>query len=528
MFRFLFHSLKSWIVVAVLSIAVGQAVAESSLPEPFIQVTPSVVNMAIGATKEVTVELGDYAGQVTAVVNDQDLAYVSQKTFDPVNRLYIFTVTSLAEGETFLRLSFEATLEYTAKVIDIPVNVLHLYQYTLQVVNAPQYGVSIDIWGINYTGSTVFNSSRTSIAESDVEVKYLPSYSSAVSIDDKVITVTYTLKQPSHGSFLRLRNYSCGLYASLSADGTALTMGEEGSSSIIYFDEEGRFLFYQNGQFVAATNRMAAVSAAASASTYTFTQGTGDYSECFSIRSNEGKYLLGSASGTTTGTAAGSDYAFWHVELLEALPVSVSASGFGYATLYSPVPLEIPGGMSAYYVDRETSSTGVSGTSSVEHLLHLHQLLSVIPAGTPVILVGVPGTTYDCYIRYGNNQARPASTSNIQGHCAAQVTTNVRAGGTVFALQPAQGKETVGFYPWTQTILPGFKCYFREATTLGASSYRLVFEGDDNTTDLHRLAVEEEEEKAVYNLCGQKVADSLVGLPVGIYICHGRKVVVRK
>ena len=559
MFKYMFHSLKSLVVAAVLMIAAGQVEAQTfpntshpfnevfrgakvgddstPKPEPYIQVTPSVINMAIGATKEVTVELGDYNGQVTATVgtfkenvieNENEIAYVSEELFDSDKRLYVFTVTSLAKGETFLHLSFEWTDKYAGKVIDIPINVLNLYQYTLQVVNAPQYGVSIDIWGINYTASTVFNSSRPSISETDVEVKYLPSYSSQVSVDDKVITVTYSLKQPTRGSFLRLRNYSCGLYASLSADGAALSMGDENLPSIIYYDEEGRFLFYQNGQFVSASNRMAAVANAASASTFTFTQGTGDYSECFSIRSNEGKYLHGSNSGTTTGTAAGSDYAYWHVELLEALPVAISAAGFGYATLYSPVPLEIPGGMTAYYVDRETSSSGVSGTTAVEHLLHLRQLLSVIPAGTPVILVGVPGTTYDCYIRYGNKQARPSSTSAIIGHCATQVTASVRAGGTVFALQPAQGKEEVGFYPWTQTNLSGFKCYFRESTAMSASAYRLVFESDDFTTDLQRLPVEEAEDTAIYNLCGQRVSDSLEGLPAGIYIRQGKKIIIRK
>ena len=527
MFRFLFHSLKSWIVAAVLLMAVGQVEAQSSLPEPFIQVTPSVVNMAIGATKEVIVELGDYTGQVTAVVNDQDVAYVSEKVFDPVNRLYIFTVISLAEGETFLRLSCESTVQYAPKVIDIPVNVLHLYQYTLQVVNAPQYGVSINIWGINYTGSTIFNTSRRSIALSDVEVQYLPSYSSEVSINGKVITVTYTLKQPMRGSFLRLRNYSCGLFASSGADGASLTMGDMDRSNIVYYDEEGHFLFYQNGQFVQATNRLATVADAAQASTFTFTQGTGEYSECFSIRSNEGKYLHGSASGTTTGTAAGSDYAYWFVEFLEALPVTVSNAGYGYATLYSPVALEVPGGLSAYYIDRKTDSQNVSGTSAVEYSLHLKQLLSVIPAGTPVLLVGIPGTTYDCYIRYGNNQVAPTSVSGLIGHCASQLTVNVSAGGTVFALQAAQGKEKVGFYPWTQPTMSGFKCYFRESASAGAVSYRFVFDDSDTTTDLSALVCEEaKSDAAVYNLCGQRVADTLEGLPAGIYIRNGRKFVI--
>ena len=94
MFRYIFR-LKTLIVAVVLSLAMGQVKAQSAKPEPFIQVTPSIINMAIGATKEVTVELsGDYMGGVSAVVNDQDIAYVSEKIHNIENHRYIFTVIS--------------------------------------------------------------------------------------------------------------------------------------------------------------------------------------------------------------------------------------------------------------------------------------------------------------------------------------------------------------------------------------------------------------------------------------------------
>lgn len=496
-------------------------------PDPEVTVNPTIISMAIGATKQVVVSLGDYTGVVTAVTNEPDVATVAQQSFDPVNRQYVFAVTSVAEGETFLRLSFESTQDYSAKVIDVPINVLHLYQYAINVVNAPKYGVSVHIWGITYTDNTVFNSSRPSIVASDVNVGYLASYASTVTVSGRTITVTYSLKQPGARRFVRLRNYSCGLYATVSADGEALGMSTASMANIFYIDDDNHLLSYQRGQFLGSTNRMLSVADAASACTYTFTQGADDYSESFSIRSSEGKYLHGSASGTTTGTSAGSDYAYWYVEQIESLPVHISATGYGYATLYCPVALEIPGGVSAYYVHAKSSSYDKSGRSDIEYKLHLTPLLSVIPAATPVVLVGVPGTTYQCALRYDNLESAPAGTSGLIGSCATQVTSAVAGSGTAFALQPSQQSETVGFYPWHQTNLTGFKCYYVESVDIHAAYFRLVF-GDEVTSLDADMTSTDDSATAVYNICGQKVGDSLQGLPAGIYVRGGKKIVVRK
>jgi len=497
----------------------------SNKPEPIVEVNPSTVSLAVGGRKDITVDLGDYTGNCSALMNDYEIATVTQKSYDAEHHIYVFTVTGESHGETFLTLALEETNDFIAKEVKIPVNVLNIYQYELTVVNAPANGVSIQIWGVTYTGDAIFNSSHNTILATDVNVRYLPSYSSEVEISGHHITVTYRLKSAEKGTFLRLKNYSSSKYATLSADGTALGMAEKGMDNIIYFDEQGHFLFYQNGQYVKAINLMASVAEASEADVFTFTRGEGKYSECYSIKSGS-SYLHGDATGTTVGNADGSDYAYWYIEMLESLPVRISANGYGYASLYSPVELEIAGGLSVYYIDSKTDSHDETHTGVVEYKLHLEQLMSLIPAHTPVVMVGVPGTTYECPIKFEKTQTNPTSAPSLTGHLSAQVSADVRAGGTIYALQAAKTEEKVGFYPWTKEILSGFKCYFVETNSSPAPYYRFVFGTEENNTGLNE-SWKDSSDEPVYNLQGQRVSDSTDNLTPGLYILRGRKVIIR-
>lgn len=495
----------------------------SNKDEAPVEVNPTSISLAIGGMKDVTIAMGECRAEMRITINDVENVEGFVKSYDEETNTYVYTVVGKGATETFMTVAVDESDDFAAKVINIPITVLDIYQYTLDIVNPPSYGVSVRIFGRTYTESCIFNSHRDGVSVADVEVKYLPSYSSEVYVEDHYIRVTYALRTPGKGSFIRLKNYKSGKYVSLVADGENLIMTESSQDNIIYYDEDGRFLYYKNGQFVKNTNVMASVADASLASSFVFTKGDGDYSECFSIRDNQGKYLLGDVTATSVGSSDGNDYAYWYVEMLESLPVKVSASGYGYGSLYCPVTLELTGGLDAYYIVSKSNSNPQSGTSAIEYRLNLEQLTSVIPANTPVVLVGVPGTTYDCPIKYNCRITTPESGTNVVGHCAAQVSADVRGSGTIFALQAAQGKEKVGFYPWTQTNLSGFKCYFVEDVSMASAYYRLVF-GEETTVLPSVVAIED---TAVYNLCGQHVADSLEGLPRGIYIRGGRKVIVR-
>ncbi|GEM_PF-1484111 len=493
---------------------------------PTVTILPAMVTLTEGTSKTVTVDVAYYDGVVSASMVDETFATLTLASAE--NRVYNYSVEGLTTGTTYIKLEMPATSNYRDTTIYVPVSVLSsLYTFELVVEDAPQYGVAIEIWGTTYSGSTTFTSAHNSVSSADITVGSLSNYTSAISIEGRTITVTYSLKVPQKGSFIRLKNYSCNQYATLSADGSALTLAPSGIDNIIYYDAEGRFLFYSNGQFVKATHLMASVADAASASTFTFTRGTGDFTACYSVRSNDGKYLLGSSDCTTTSSVADNGYAFWSVEILSALPVTTTVAGYGYATLYSPVALDIPGGIMAYYV---TGKTQISGTSGIEYELTLQKLISVIPAEVPTILVGTPGTTYDCTLQYADQTSAPDFESSMTGSFAAHVTADVAGAGNVFALQPNAAEETVGFYRYSQPSTKGFKAYFVSSTASGAAAIRLRFANAESETSAIVLPETDKAEAdgAVYDLLGHRVADTTDGLRPGIYIRYGRKMIVRR
>lgn len=504
------------------SIAVSYTLTVGQLT-PQVTLSAQMLTLTAGTVEYFTADLGDYDGTPLATTDNPSIASVGEYAVSGSVRTY--SVYGHVEGLTTVSLTLPATQRYSATTVTIPVTVLsNIFTYNLVIENAPQYGVSIEIWGVNYSANATFNSTRATLTASDVTVKALANYTTSVTIDGRTVTVTYALKMPELATFIRLKNYSCNRYASISADGTALTVAASGEDNIIYYDESGHFLFYRNGQYVKATNVMASVADAPLATTFTFRQGTGEHAACFSIRSADGKYLLASADGTSTSSVADNDYAFWYVETLSTLPVTTTVAGLGYATLYSPVALDIPGGITAYCVP---SKTQIEGKSGVEYELTLEPLVSVIPARTPVIIVGTPGTTYDCTLQYDNTDAPRTSDSGITGHCAAQVTTSVAGAGTLYALQPNTNEETVGFYRYSQPHTKGFKSYFVSTSERPAASIRLFF-ADGSETALNAASIQPvADDTAVYNICGQRVGDSLEGLRPGIYIRGGRKVIVR-
>lgn len=482
------------------------------------KVNPSAIVLSVGAKKNFEIQVPQgYTGSYTVTMLQQGIATVSGTGTTR-------EVTGVAPGSATIHIEFPATATYYGGSIDIPVTVLGIYQYQLTVVNAPSHGVSISICGVNYNEPTVFNSSHESITVSDVVVKAVPGFTSTVTVTGKEIKVTYSLIIPQKGTFVRIKNYYYNKYASMpAADNAVLTMDDANMGNIFYYDNDGHLLFYQNGQYVSYTNQMSKVKDAADASVFDFVNSSTNalYKECFKVKVKNGtSYLHGGATATTQGNGNAAE-AYWYVETLNELPVALSANGLGYGSLYCPVPLEVPGGVTAYYISNR-NNTG-PGSSNVEHTLTLSPIASNIPANTPVILVGVPGMTYSFTLKYGASVS-PISSMLI-GHCAAQVTSVLANGGTVFALQPNEGQHRVDFYKYTQANTKGFKAYFVESVSTGAAYYRLVFEGEEATDILQLEAIEAQE--TIYDLCGRSMGNNVESLPRGIYVRAGRKFVVK-
>lgn len=496
-------------------------VTEAAKKTPIIQITPSEVIVPVGGSMRVLAEMIDFGGQYSAALEtDTDIAEMQQLNRGGFEATY--NVTGLKPGTTYIVFTCAETQDYYKYETRIPVTVLDIYQYNLVIGGeVPSKGVSVEIAGVTHTSAGTFNTYRSEINVSDVVVRPVAGYMASVSISGRTITVTYALKGVTAGTFIRLRNYNCNLYATLSADGSALGMAPAGLNNIIYLDKDGHLLFYQNGQYVKNTNKMAAVGE--SGSTYTFKRGTGDFKECFDIKSNANKYLMGSLNGTSTGdasgSASGSEYAYWYVEELTELPVNVSTAGYGYATIYCPVALNIAGGADAYYVSRKERKANSTG---VEYWLTLSPFKSSIPANTPAVIIGVPGTTYQFGLVEPNNEGDITVAAGMTGHVAASLTSSIS--GKVFTLQPNSQEEKVGFYPWNNRVTYGFKAYFTSSNN-EAAYYRLVFEGEEATDILQLEAIEAQE--TIYDLCGRSMGDHVESLPRGIYVRTGRKFVVK-
>lgn len=207
-------------------------------------------------------------------------------------------------------------------------------------------------------------------------------------------------------------------------------------------------------------------------------------------------YFTDAAGGNATDT----HYRYF-LEKVTSLPVTIT--GAGYATLYSPVKLTVPAGITVY------------AAANAAGYLTLTQVAAegdVIPANTGVILAGAEGS-YNFVI----TDADPVT-----------VDTNVLEGTAVAITKPAEayylsdGSEGIGFYKaGSASTLAGFRAYLPAG--LGVKGF-LGFEFDDadgiKTIDNGKLTIDNAE---IYNLAGQRVNK----LQRGVNIVNGKKVIVK-
>lgn len=269
--------------------------------------------------------------------------------------------------------------------------------------------------------------------------------------------VDVTLKTVS--PFVRLSAQETGTYLL-----EGLTYGNEtGNTSVWYYD--GTKLYNFKGGF--------------------------DTAATFSNAATAGLYSI------TAGEALGKSFS---VEDVAELPVGISAAG--YATLYSPVALAIPTGVTAYVASDKgeyLSLTAIEG--------------GVIPANTGVILAGDEGT-YNFALTTGGSVEDNALTGTI-------VAISRPENSYILAT----GTSGVGFYKDGASTIPGFKSYLPASAGGEVKTFRF---GDDATGINEELRIKNEEfstykqGSTIVNLAGQKVNGKL---PKGIYIVNGKKMV---
>lgn len=329
---------------------------------------------------------------------------------------------------------------------------------------------------------------------------------------------TFTFNMPSAGTFLRMKGGVSGKYVT---DGTVthnnqqkITMGDDTKTSIFYYTADGQMVNFSTGQFINLSknnwNWLAINQAASGASTVAFQESTnpkycGKYFIEFSESGNEAVNAYDSDTRVDRGANLNiandglANYT-WNLEAVTTLPVNIGSAGF--ATLWAPVALEIPAGVTAYTATLdETEST-----------LTLEEVSGVIPANTGVVLKAV-ADNYNFNITTTENTASSSLTGQVN-----TIGYDKTTDSKVYTLQTIE-EGTVGFKAYSGTKLSGFKARLETNAEI-QQALRLVFGG---TTGIGSVATDGNNAGTVFDLSGRRVAAPAKG----IYIVNGKKVIFK-
>ena len=253
----------------------------------------------------------------------------------------------------------------------------------------------------------------------------------------------------------------------------------------------------------------------------------------FKTSSEPGKYLIKSETGGSTlgwgdryllvdgenQFTATNDWnkklaAAWTIEAVTELPVKLTTAknlteGGAYGTIWCPVALEIPKGVTAY-----------TGYVTSECVLVLEAITGgVIPAETGVVLWNPDATeTYTQNLKITEAEATGVSNDNkFVGWVMTKVNPNT-VDGDYYSL--TKKNERMAFYRYVGKNLQGFRARIQKSDApQGANALTIRF----NTTTGIEEVLSAFQNGTAYDLSGRRVATPEKGL----YIVNGRKVFIK-
>ncbi|MDY6297325.1 MAG: hypothetical protein SPL50_03425 [Alloprevotella sp.] len=310
----------------------------------------------------------------------------------------------------------------------------------------------------------------------------------------QLLLASATLNLPSAG-FYRIKGKTSGNYLAAGMANSKFAMTDATDATTIFYYDGTKVVNFSSGM----ANGMSTSSwnwvTGDAASTVTFADGrtNGGYS----FKSSDAFFYDG-GTYADRGSSQGDDarYRSWYLTEVTSLPVTISA--VGYATLFAPVALTIPDGVTAYIA-----------TDKGEYLTLTAIEGGVIPASTGVILKG-GANTYNFDITTGGN-----AQSNVLTGTVAAITRPEDS----YIL--STGSNGVGFYKDGASTIPGFKSYLPKAA-VGVRGF-LGFNFDDPTA-ISAIEAAMNAGKAIYDLSGRRVENPVSGL----YIVNGKKVFINK
>lgn len=447
-------------------------------------------------------------------------------------------VSTWAGGHTYV--ANIAVSEVINDKVDVQVSYAEQFTWTLTIDrqavddNAAGKGTSsttpivVYISGKPYRTSGAFTSTMGEMSSNFISATNIDGYEYNVNLDNQHHTITitysvYTHRSPQQSTFIRLRNAHSAQYITHVGGESALKTTAKSEDAIIYFENLadsdpstkglGRFLFYKSGRFNTAAS-LADIGNDGSNIQFS-NEGNTEY---FTITVNSNLLLEegasdGNGGNTLTTTESESNLSRWYIETLNALPVKITTAGHGYATLYSPVDLEVPVGVKAYVAtERNTGSNGI------DYLVTLKRLTTdAIPARTPVILFSEQAVEQDVTFNFPITSGVESLTGLWAGLTGTFPTISTTSGD--YVLQPTQGSASVGFYPWASATLAPFKAYIPKAQA-SARSFRFVFDDDDEETAIALPSADSRQVVATryYNLNGTELSAPVRGVTIQVDI----------
>jgi hypothetical protein len=333
-----------------------------------------------------------------------------------------------------------------------------------------------------------------------------------------------TLNEPKQGMFLRVRTapehiadepYLVAKNAGSGRIAFEQTTAED-VNTIFYLDADRKLVGYSNGYYVKKRSNenfpTMATDAMDNTTEYVFyfvpakTGTISSYNISFNADKNRFLYTntgLDANAGDNISASSGNGYNF-RLEEVRELPVTITAAK--WASFCSPVDLDIPAGITAYYA----TSVGTS-------VVGLAELTGgVLPAGLPVLLSAEEAKPYLFTVSKTAATKPEKVNAQLKGTMAKE---SVDANRTTYVMAMIDGR--VAFGKNATGVMPGFKAYL-EPDNAEPASFSISF--DDFETGIRETVRENDEAVEYYDLNGCRVF-----FPTrGIYVTNrGEKVFIK-
>lgn len=234
------------------------------------------------------------------------------------------------------------------------------------------------------------------------------------------------------------------------------------------------------------------------------------------------------------------DWEGWTIEPVDELPVTFNSAALGYATFYTPVPLQIPAELNTKAYICKVGEKVVNENNV--YTLTFYEIKNIttkdskdndvptIPASTPVLLYNSDVSTIPVTVNFPitsfESVIDPDFYEGSYGTLAAETFDPTDTNRDIYSLRVNTINETkkVGFYKKVSgTTLGGFKMFLQTDHQSEARTFTIYFDGESAPTGIVEALGLENDNVDIYDLNGRKLSS----YRKGINIVNGKKVMVQ-